>query len=250
MNKGKGKRQEQILEILRNHKKVYSNELAVKLNVSEDTIRRDLNSLSAEGLIKRTHGGAESKGISHYNYSHNLIVNIEQKELIAKKAVGLIVDGASMIISDGTTNLTMVRFLPKDIRATVYTYCLPIAMELANHPNIELFFLGGKINNDSLVTISLDVIQKIANLKVDLAFMGTGSITPNEITEGSYEVARIKREFVRASHRTISLATSDKLYKKQSHMVCPINEISTLITDLDPMDQKLEKFRASGIQLI
>lgn len=246
----KDKRQDIILNLINSKRKVYSNELAMELNVSEDTIRRDLNSLSAEGLINKVHGGAISKTQKYYSYNHNLIINNDKKESIAKKAVSLIDDGASMIISDGTTNLTMVRFLPNDIRATVYTYCLPIAMELANRPNIELFFLGGKINKNSLVTISLDVIQKISRLKVDYAFLGTGSITPSGITEGSYEVASIKREFVAASDQTISLVTSDKLNRKQSHIVCDIDEISTLITDLDPADKRLDAYRATGVTLL
>lgn len=246
----KDKRQDIILNLVNSKRKVYSNELAMELNVSEDTIRRDLNSLSAEGLINKVHGGAISKTQKYYSYNHNLIINNDQKESIAKKAVTLIDDGASMIISDGTTNLTMARFLPNDIRATIYTYCLPIAMELANRPNIELFFLGGKINKNSLVTISLDVIQKISRLKVDYAFLGTGSITPEGITEGSYEVASIKREFVTASDQTISLVTSDKLDRKQSHIVCDIDEISTLITDLDPADKRLDAYRATGVKLL
>lgn len=246
----KDKRQDIILNLVNSKRKVYSNELAMELNVSEDTIRRDLNSLSAEGLINKVHGGAISKTQKYYSYNHNLIINNDKKESIAKKAVTLIDDGASMIISDGTTNLTMARFLPNDIQATVYTYCLPIAMELANRPNIELFFLGGKINKNSLVTISLDVIQKISRLKVDYAFLGTGSITPSGITEGSYEVASIKREFVAASDQTISLVTSDKLNRKQSHIVCDIDEISTLITDLDPTDKRLDEYRATGVTLL
>jgi len=246
----KDKRQDIILNLVNTKKKVYSHELALELKVSEDTIRRDLKSLSDEGLIQRVHGGATSKANKLYKYSHNLIVNIDKKEAIATKAVGLIAEGTSMIISDGTTNLTMVRYLPKDIRATIYTYCLPIALELANHPNIELFFLGGKINKNSLVTISLDIIQRIAALKVDLVFMGTGSITPSEITEGSYEVACIKKEFIRAAERSVSLVTSDKLGTKQSHIVCPTKAISTIITDLDPADKILDPYRATGVQLL
>ncbi len=246
----KVKRQNLILNLVNTKRKVYSNELALELNVSEDTIRRDLNSLSAEGLINKVHGGAISKTQKYYSYNHNLIINNDKKELIAQKAMSLIEDDASMIISDGTTNLTFVRFLPNNIRATVYTYCLPIAMELANRPNIELFFLGGKINKNSLVTISLDVIQKISRLKVDFAFLGTGSITPAGITEGSYEVASIKREFVTAADQTISLVTADKLDKKQSHIVCDIDEISTLITDLDPANPLLDEYRATGVKLL
>ena len=247
----KDKRQNAILEKLKHHRKVSTNILAKELLVSKDTIRRDLNELAQKGLLTKVHGGAVFSIQKLYYYNDNVVKNQEEKEIIAKKAIGLLEDGMSIIISDGTTNLAFARHIPKDLKATIFTYCLPIAMELTEHPEIEIIFLGGKIEKKAMVAIGLDVQDKFSNIHADLCFLGTGSIGHLEvITEGSYDVSLIKRAMVASSDRVISLATSNKLGLRQSHNVCPISKINTLITELNPQNSKLLPFAQCNIPLL
>ena len=246
----KDKRQEVILEKLQLEGKVATLQLAEKLLVSEDTIRRDLNEMAQKGLLSKVHGGAISSIQKLYYYNDNVVKHQEEKNRIAKKASSLLQNGMTIIISDGTTNLAFARSIPKDLKATVFTYCLPIAMELTEHPGIEIIFLGGKIEKKSMVSLGNEVVNKFSNIHVDLCFLGTGSIGPLEgITEGSYEVSLIKRAIIAASDKVISLATSNKLGRRQSYTICKPAEIGLLITELDPTDDKLAEFAEVGIQL-
>ncbi|MCF6297817.1 MAG: DeoR family transcriptional regulator, partial [Flavobacteriaceae bacterium] len=101
----KEERQNYILDRVREKNKVKSNDLAIKLNVSEDTIRRDLNQLSYKGLVLKVHGGALSTHQKLYQYNENSIFNRKNKIKIAKKAITLLKDNQILIISGGTTNL-------------------------------------------------------------------------------------------------------------------------------------------------
>ena len=247
----KDKRQDSILEKLRANRKVLTYQLAQELTVSEDTIRRDLNEMAQKGLLSKVHGGAVSSIQKLYYYNDNVIKNQQEKSVIAKKAVRLLKDGMSIIISDGTTNLAFARSIPKDLKATVFTYCLPIAMELTEHPDIEIIFLGGKIEKKSMIAIGADILEKFSNIHVDMCFIGTGSIGHKEgITEGSYEVSLIKRAIVTASDSVVSLATSRKLGLRQNYSICKPWEISILMTELNPEDSKLVQYSEAGITLL
>ncbi len=247
----KDKRQDSILEKLRSEPKVLTYKLALELHVSEDTIRRDLNELARKGLLSKVHGGAVHSIQKLYYYNDNVIKNQEEKAVVANKAVRLLKDGMSIIISDGTTNLAFARRIPKDLKATVFTYCLPIAMELTDHPEIDIIFLGGKIEKKSMVAIGPDIWEKFSNIHVDICFLGTGSIGPQEgITEGSYEVSLIKRAIVAASDRVISLATSKKLGLRQSYSICKPPEINILVTEINPADNRLTAYAEAGIELL
>ncbi len=244
-------RQNLILERLQNNLKVTTKTLAEDFIISEDTIRRDLNELADKGLLSKIHGGAKSMIQKLYYYNENVIKNQKEKKIIAEKAINLLKGGMSIIITDGTTNLAFARSIPKHLNITVFTYCLPIAMELTTHPNIELIFLGGKIEKKSMVSIGIDVLNKFDIIHVDMCFLGTGSIGHNEgITEGSYEVSLIKRAIVAASKNVISLATSDKLELRQPHSICRPNQISVLITELNPTDVKLSQYARFGIEIL
>ncbi|GJM29627.1 MAG: DeoR family transcriptional regulator [Cyclobacteriaceae bacterium] len=247
----KNKRQQGILEKLKEGSKVATHQLAEEFVVSVDTIRRDLNEMAQKGLLSKIHGGAVSSIQKLYFYNDNVVKNQREKNVIAKKAVTLLKDGMSVVISDGTTNLAFARSIPKHLKATVFTYCLPIAMELTEHPEIEIIFLGGKIEKKSMVAIGLDVLDKFSRTHADICFLGTGSIGHKEgITEGSYEVSLIKKAIVAASERVISLTTSDKLGLRQPFSICKPSEIGILITELDRSNDKLSRYAEAGIELL
>ncbi len=245
----KRERQDIIVEEVRVHRNVSSNFLARKLKVSEDTIRRDLNELDKKGLIMKIHGGAVSTIQKLYHYNEDMIFNREAKNTISKKAASLMKDGMVIIISGGTTNLMLAKQFPKDLKATVYTYSLPIAMQLLEHPSIEVIFIGGKINKKSMVTVGIDVVQLLSGLSADICFIGVSSINiSNGITDEGYEVSLVKKAMIAASDKIIALADSTKLNVRQNYNVCGLNEIHTLITELNPKDNKLRTFRSKNLE--
>ncbi len=247
----KDKRHNFILDKVRIHRKVNSKKLASELNVSEDTVRRDLNELDRKGLILKVHGGAISTIQRLYHYNENVIFNHDKKVIIANKAVSLIKDGMVIIISGGTTNLVLSRLIPKNIRVTIYTYSLPIAMQLIEHPEVETIFIGGKIEKKSMVTVGIDVIQDLSKIRADICFLGASSVDVDHgITEVGYEVSLVKKAMIASSEKVVSLVTSAKLNDRQNYAVCPLNKIATLVTDLAPSDDALKDYLKADVKLL
>lgn len=247
----KNKRQEAITQIVRDYRKVSSSFLAKELKVSKDTIRRDLNQLDRRGILLKTHGGAISSIQKLYHYNEDVIFNKDKKNIIASKAIKLLKDKDVILISGGTTNLMLAKMLPKELKATVYTYSLPIALQLTEHPFIEVIFIGGKIQKKSMVTIGIDVIQVLAKLKIDICFMGVSGLSHSHgITDEGYEVSLIKKVMINASEQVVYLVASNKLNIRYNFKVCNLNEIDIIVTNLDPTDPELKEYIASGVNLI
>tara|TARA_R110002050_G_C8929985_1_gene511957 strand:+ start:1292 stop:2140 length:849 start_codon:yes stop_codon:yes gene_type:complete len=244
-------RQQKVIDEVSINRKVSSSFLSQKLNVSEDTIRRDIKELNDKGLLTKVHGGAISTIQKLYHYNEDVIYNRENKIRIAQKAISLIQDGIAIIISGGTTNLMLAKLLPKDLKATVYTYSLPIAMQLTEHPLIETIFIGGKIHRSSMVTTGIDVVQYLSNIRANICFMGVSGLSAElGVTDEGYEVSLIKKAMINASEHIVYLATSNKLNLKHSYDVCNTKDIDTVVTDLDPKDPRLKEYISAGVNLL
>lgn len=247
----KAQRHAYIMKKLHAEQKVVTTNLAADLELSEDTIRRDLNELDQKKLLTKVYGGALMyTGKSNRTFSVQISAE-EKKEKIVSKALSLLHDGQVLIMSGGTTNLVFAKFIPEHLKLTIYTYSLPIAMQLAALPNIELILIGGKMQKNAMVTIGIDVIQVLSKIRADICFIGASSINVKQgLTEIGYEVSVVKRAMISASDRVVSMFTSDKLNKKMPHSVCELHELDTIVTELDPEDERLEKYRKTGIKIL
>jgi DeoR family transcriptional regulator, fructose operon transcriptional repressor len=247
----KDERLNYILDQVRDKDKVLSSDLSLALQVSEDTIRRDLKELADKGKVRKVHGGAMSVSSNPFSYKEREVYRHESKVYIVQKATELIQNGDVVIMDGGTTNLELARFLPKDLYATIFTNSLPIAILLSEHPSIELVFIGGKILKSAQVSIGIDVIESLQKIHADLCILGTRSIDfQRGITEIDWEETQVKRAIVRHSSRVICLCIQEKLNTSQPYHVCDTRSISTMVTDLDPADPILQPYRRAGIELI
>lgn len=243
----KNDRQRLIVDMVMRHRKVDSDRLAVELDVSVDTIRRDLNELDEKGMLTKVHGGAISSMQKLFQYNEVAVFNREEKKIIAEKAIPFLEDGMVAIISGGTTNLVFVSALPKSLKATIYTFSLEIALQLTDHPHIETVFIGGKIQKKSLVTSGIDCFQVLSKIHADICFVGTSGITLEEgITDEGYEIALIKKAMIDSSDKVVSLITSNKLNIRHNYSVCPLSEIYAIVTDLESDHQILKDYVARG----
>lgn len=239
-----------IAKILK-EQKVNTIELAQELKLSEDTIRRDLNELHDKGLLVKVYGGAFPVTDKPADIFDIVIVNEDKKKIIGSKALSLLSDGQVIIMSGGTTNLAFSKLIPSDLKATIYTYSLPIAMQLSQHPNVELIFIGGKLQKNAMVTIGMDVVQVLSTLKADICFMGASSINVKlGLTEMGYEVSVVKKAMMQASDKVVSMVTSEKLNTKMPYVVCELNQLHTIITDLNPKDSRLEEYVKAGVHVL
>lgn len=247
----KRERQTLILNELQEFKKVLSSDLSVKLNVSEDTIRRDLKELASEGKLLKVHGGAMITSQNLYSYRENEIYDHDKKVIMARKALELIEDNDVLIIGGGTTNLELVSLMPPDLGVTVFTYSLPIAMRLSEHPKIEVILFGGKLMKRAQVTIGLDMIQYISRMRADACFLGSSGVDADTgLMEIDWEVSQLKRAIVSVSDKVVVLSTSEKIDTKQRFLVCGLEKINTLITEIDPDEVRLASYRKRGVQVL
>lgn len=246
----KKERHAYIMQQINIHNKILSSDLCVQLNVSEDTIRRDLQELSEENKLIKVHGGALSNSF-HFTLQNNDIYSLSEKRIIAHKAAQLIQDGMFVLLSGGSTIRELVKALPPDLNATFITVSIPTALELLSHPNIEVIFLGNKLLKNAQIAVGAEVVQKLGTLKADLCFLGTNSIdVQNGITDLEWEVIEVKKAMIQAANKTISLAISEKLNSVQRLQVCPLSELDLLITEMHPDNELLVPFREAGLKVI
>src|SRR2546425_1658955 len=137
-------RRRSIMQTLQREGKVHATELSRSLHVSEDTIRRDLRELAAAGQLQRVHGGALPRSPASASFTVRQQQAAEAKAAIAQAAVELIRQDQVIILDGGTTSLQVAQHLPYNLRATVITHSPPVALALAEYPEIEIVVIGGK----------------------------------------------------------------------------------------------------------
>ncbi len=247
----KEERQQVIINEVRIHSRVSLSELSDKLDVSIDTVRRDVKELDRLGTLKKVHGGAVSLGFALHNYKEQNIYLHEKKTSIAEKAISLIPNRSVILISGGTTNLEMARLLPSKLKITVFTPSLPIAMQLILHPNAEVVFIGGKLSKEAKITTGGKAIYDVSQITVDIGFIGTGYIdSQNGLTEFDWDVVQMKKAMIAASKKIVVPTISEKLNTNQCYKTCDLTAVDTLITELDPDDYQLNPFRRHNINIL
>ena len=246
----KRERQAFILRQVNLHNKVLSVDLSQEMKVSEDTIRRDLNEMSQLNKLIKVHGGALSKSF-HLSIPSNQVYALSGKKSIAHKASKLIRDGMFVLTSGGTTIIELAKSLPSELNATFITPSLPAAYEYIHHPNIEVIFIGDKISKSAQLAIGGEAIAKIKAIKADLCFLGTNAIDiENGLTDNDWDVVQVKKAMIESSQKVISLAIAEKLNTYQRIKICDLDQIDTLITELDPGDIELQAYVNTGIEIL
>jgi DeoR/GlpR family transcriptional regulator of sugar metabolism len=239
----KKERQGHIIKQINLHNKVLSSDLSLELNVSEDTIRRDLNELSLEDKIVKVHGGALSKS---YNFTatQEETYAYDEKNIIAQKVVSLIEDGMTILCSGGTTIRAIANNLPENLSVTFFTVSPLIALELTKHLNVEVILLGGKLSNASKISVGGEVVAKINEIKADLCILGINGFDGDGISDSDYEVVQVKKAMIKASKQLITPVISEKLNSTLRLQVCSLDEVDYLITELSPNSSILESYQS------
>lgn len=246
----KEERQAYILHQVNLHNKVLSSHLSEQMEVSEDTIRRDLAELAKDGKVLKVHGGALSNSF-HQGILSRDVYAVEKKRTIALKAIQLIKDGMFVLTTGGTTIIELARMLPADLRATFITVSLPAAFEYANHPNIEVIVIGDKLSKNSKITVGGEAISRIHHIRADLCFLGINAIDAADgLTDNDWEVVQVKKAMVSTSKKTVALCISEKLNTAEHLKICDIEDIDILITELQPKSAKLQPYTRKGVKIL
>ncbi len=244
-------RQAFILHEINLHNKVLCTDLSRQMKVSDDTIRRDIQQLADSGKVIKVHGGALSPSFHNTYTSSDDVYAYNQKKVIAQKAISLIEDGMFVLTTGGTTIVEMARTLPPELHATFISGSIPALAEYTVHPNIEVIAIGDKISKDSKITVGIEAIMKIKQLKVDLCILGVSAINlETGVSDSDWEVVQIKKAMIEASKKVICLTISEKLNTRQPFQICESKSITTLITELSPDDVLLKPYKKAGITVL
>ena len=247
----KNERQSFILHEINLHNKVLALDLSKQINVSDDTIRRDLHELSKEGKIIKIHGGALSPSFHNSHASLKNIYAYNQKKLIAQKAVSIIKNGMFILTSGGTTIIEMAKALPPELHATFISGSIPALSEYILHPNLEVIAIGDKVSKNSMITVGSEAIARIKDLKVDLCFLGVNAINlQTGVSDNDWEIAQIKKAMIDSSAKLICLTISEKLNSQQPIQICSVKKIDMLITELSPDAAVIEPYVTAGITVL
>lgn len=225
-------RKQLILGRLKQNGQIIAKDLSAELGLSEDTIRRDLRELAAEGLLQRVHGGALPASPAVANFATRENLGFESKKTLGKQAAQLIQPGQVIFMDGGTTNTQLVRHLPLELEATIITHSPSIAVELVQHPKIEVVLIGGQLYKHSIVSVGAATIQAISRMRADTYFMGVTAIhAVHGLSTGNLEESYVKRALLQSAAETIVLASNEKLGAVSPYQIAELSGISELMVD-------------------
>jgi DeoR/GlpR family transcriptional regulator of sugar metabolism len=247
----KRERQAYIVHQVNLHNKVLSNTLSSQIDVSEDTIRRDLQELDEKGKLIKVHGGALSHAFNDITYPSKKIYSQDNKKIIGEKAAALIKDGMFVLTGGGTTIIEMARSLPVNLSATFISGSIPAIVEYMHHPLIDVIVVGDKLSKNSKITLGADAIARMKTLKPDICFLGINAIDlQHGITDSDWDVVQLKQSMIEASKKVVCLTISEKINTTQPVKVCDLSKVDILITELPNEHPMLQPYAAAGITVM
>lgn len=253
MNMSAAGRHDLILEHLEKNGRVSVAELAASLEVSEMTVRRDLELLEQSNSLTRVHGGAVPAQSRSYEppFAARAIRHIEIKQRIAKKAASMINDGETVILDAGTTTLEIARALQGRHNLRILALSLRIATVLADEQGLNVLLPGGICRPGEHSIIGDMTESSLRQFSFDTLFLTVGGIDLNSgLTEYNLEDAAVKRAAFASSRRRIAVTDSTKLGKTAFARVCSLEDLDILITDTSAPTKLVESFRRKGVEVI
>ncbi|WP_432574206.1 DeoR/GlpR family DNA-binding transcription regulator [Kineococcus sp. SYSU DK005] len=246
-------RHQAILETARAAGRVEVTALAEALDVTAETIRRDLTALERHGLVRRVHGGAipvERLGTELAVGERQGVFSAE-KERIAKTAVAELPDGGTVVVDAGTTTARLAELLPTDRDLVVVTHGLQVAQALATRPNVTLHLVGGQVRPRTLAAVGSWAERALAEVFADVCFLGTNGLSVERgLTTPDLAEAGVKRALMRAARRTVVLADHSKLGRDDFAHVADLEGVDTVITDSGADPDVVADVEAAGPRVV
>ena len=249
----KEERWRQILSVLAERGHIRVGRLATLLNVSEATVRRDLETMQAQGLLQRTHGGAMLPRSTAFevSFDESQTKMLAEKRAIGRRAAALVQEGESIIIESGSTTLEFARGLSEMRKLTVLTNSLAIANALAVNEGIEMMLLGGVLRRQSASLVGSWVSEILQNVRVDRAFLGANALSADfGISAPNPFTAESRRAMLNAARIRIALADHSKLGDEALYRVASLDALDILVTDAGASEEQLAPIRDTGVEVL
>jgi DeoR/GlpR family transcriptional regulator of sugar metabolism len=241
-----------IVQVVNSKGSIRVKELSQIFHVTEETIRRDLDTLEKEGKLRRTHGGAvrleEDQG--EIPYVERESANVSEKEAIAKEAVRHIQAGDRIVLDASTTSWHVASVLP-NIPLTVLTNSIKVALELSNREKIEVISTGGILRAHSLSYVGPLAEETLEQFHVNKAFISCkGLHTEHGVSESHALQALVKRKMIDIADTVFLLADHSKIQVRDFTHVAALHEVDVLITDTKVPNEQIQLIRQHQIQMI
>jgi DeoR/GlpR family transcriptional regulator of sugar metabolism len=229
------RRKQHISQALDMTGSVSVSDLAEKLGVSRETIRRDLKLLASEGRASLVHGGAASSLAAEPSLASRVAENAAAKAAIGREAASLVEDGMVVLIDSGSTTSGLGTALAARSALTVLTNSLPIALTLCRAQGIKVIMLGGEIDPNDEAAFGVDTLAALAHFRVDITFVGVGGISAEgELTDYSRLAAEQRHLMMKAARKVYVLADHSKFERSTPVRIAPVPQIEGLIVDGPP----------------
>jgi len=249
-------RRKQIEQLVRSAGSVRVSELASRFQVSEVTIRSDLDQLEREGAVVRDHGGASlgkqtQPVTSLLEVGARATLRLAEKQRIARAAAERVAAHDTILLDAGTTTLELSRLLGNVTPLTVVTNSLEIAYQLNRTSTAQLILLGGSVRREAGSTLGALAEHNLQQLVVQKLFLGAQALDiEHGLTDSTPEIAQVKRAMIKAARQVIVLADSAKWDHAGLTKVAPLSDVDTLITDTELSDQAAEAIERLGVELL
>lgn len=231
----KSDRRKQILLELKLRPHVRINELAQRFNVSNETVRRDFDALSNDGLIARAHGGASAPAQGHYpGLDERTNAQVEERERIGLRAAELIQSGETVMIDSGSTTIEMARALAYlGTHCTVITNSIPVAMTLG-HGTAQVLLCPGEYLATESATIGTETLEFLSRFNVDRCMIGSSGFSSEGPSETIRGFAAVKRMMLTRAEKRHLLVDSGKFGRKGLSQVGGLSGLHSIVTDKKP----------------
>ncbi len=246
-------RRNAILARLNAQGKVIVTDLSREFDVTEETIRRDLEKLDNEGLATKTYGGAVANKNLNIDLPYNVRkrANVDRKQKIAEKIAGMIHDGDYIMLDASSTAIFVTKCIAHLKNITLITNSIEILMELADKNDWNILSTGGSLKKGSLSLVGTSAERMIKGFHVDLAICSSKGIDMNMgVTDSNEKDSEIKRAIFAAADRKILAVDATKFDKISFVHVCEINDVDIVVTDETPSDRWNEYCKDKGVELI
>ena len=246
------KRQSAILDVVRLHGSFSVRDLADRLAVSDETIRRAVKTLSAHGLVRKVHGAVElPAGDGEPPFERRMRVCAQAKRRIAACAATLVEHGSALMLDTGSTTAYVSQALARHANLTVVTNSAEIARTLATRNGNRVFMAGGELRADDAAAFGPAALAFIGQFKVHTAILSIGAI---HAEQGLMDYHLCEVEFSRAvmarAERTVVVADHSKFGRGAFVEVCALEAIDLLITDQPPPADFARRLRDGGVQVL
>lgn len=221
--------------------------------MTQETIRRDLNALDDNGLIRRVHGGAIPAGRLDIEpgLAERDTTAAQQKDRIAQAALRELPEGGSALLDAGTTTARLAAALPPQAELTVVTHALPIAARLAELPGLNLHLVGGRLRHRTHAAVDAWALRAYSEVHADVLFLAANGYCPDGgLTTPDLAEAAVKRTMVASARRVVLLADSTKYGLRHFAQFADWTAVDTLITDADLPGGEAEAIEGRGPRVV